>query len=146
MPFTVFRVSVVLLVTVLGLPAVPIAAQGLNKADAQDFQMFRNTVSVRRNARICERSVPDYGETFEDLYATWSERHRAEIARGDSLFKQALKVRDGKRYPFIDTVTLTRLETGLAELAQPAQTTGTTPPAAQTAVACERLLTFLKQD
>jgi hypothetical protein len=55
---TVLRVSVVLLVAVLAVPAVPDAAQSLNKADAQDFQMFRNTISVRRNARLCERSVP----------------------------------------------------------------------------------------
>ena len=143
---TVLRVSVVLLAPVLAVSAVPAAAQNLNKADAQDFQMFRNTISVRRNARLCERSVPGYSETFENLYATWSEKHRGEIARGESLFKQALSVRDPKRYPFIDNVTLSRLETGLAELAQPAQATGSTLPAAQTAVACERLLTFLKQD
>ena len=142
---TVLRVFVVLLVAVLAVPAVPAAAQNLNKADAQDFQMFRNTISVRRNARLCERSVPGYSETFEDLYATWSEKHRGEIARGESLFKQALSVRDPKRYPFIDNVTVSRLETGLAELAQPAQATGSTLPAAQTAVACERLLTFLRQ-
>ena len=142
---TVLRVSVVVLVAVLAVPAVPDAAQSLNKADAQDFQMFRNTISVRRNARLCERSVPGYSETFEDLYATWSEKHRGEIARGESLFKQALSVRDPKRYPFIDNVTLSRLETGLAELAQPAQATGSTLPAAQPAVACERLLTFLRQ-
>jgi hypothetical protein len=107
---TVLRVSVVLLVAVLAVPAVPDAAQSLNKADAQDFQMFRNTISVRRNARLCERSVPGYSETFEDLYATWSEKHRGEIARGESLFKQALSVRDPKRYPFIDNVTLSRLD------------------------------------
>jgi len=142
---TLLRVSVVLLVAVLAVPAVPDAAQSLNKADAQDFQMFRNTISVRRNARLCERSVPGYSETFEDLYATWSEKHRGEIARGESLFKQALSVRDPKRYPFIDNVTVSRLETSLAELAQPTQTTGPTPPAAQTAMECERLLTFLRQ-
>lgn len=145
MAFTVLRVSAVLLVAVLVLPAVPDAAERLSNADAQDFQMFRNTISVRRNARLCERSVPGYSETFEDVYATWSEKHRGEIARGESLFKQGLQVRDPKRYPFIDPVTLSRLETGLAELAQPTQTTGPTPPAAQTAMACERLLTFLRQ-
>jgi hypothetical protein len=146
MALTVLRVSAVLLAAVLVLPTVSNAAGNLNKADAQDFQMFRNTISVRRNARLCERSVPGYSETFENLYATWSDKHRGEIARGESLFKQALSMRDPKRYPFIDNVTLSRLETGLAELAQPAQATGSTLPAAQTAVACERLLTFLKQD
>ena len=78
---TVLRVSVVLLVAVLAVPAVPDAAQSLNKADAQDFQMFRNTIAVRRNARLCERGVPEYGETFGELYAKWSEKHRAEITR-----------------------------------------------------------------
>jgi hypothetical protein len=146
MAFTRLRGSALLLVAVLALPAVPDAAQRLNKAEAQDFQMFRNTIAVRRNARLCERSVPEYGETFGDLYAQWFEKHRAEIARGEALFKEALSVRDPKRYPYIDHVTLTRLETGLAELSQPPQSTGPTPPAAQTAVACERLLTFLKQD
>ena len=146
MAFTVLRLCVVLLVAVLALPAVSDAVQGLSKADAQDFQMFRHSVAVRRNARVCERGAPEYGETLRDLYAKWSQRHRAEIGRGESLFKEALKGRDPNRYPYIDNVSLTRLETGLAELAQPPQGTGPTPPAAQTAVACERLVTFLKQD
>jgi|SRR6185503_7194872 len=146
MAFTALRVFVVLVLAVLALPAAPDAAQRLNNAEAQDFQMFRNTIAVRRNARLCERGVPEYGETFGELYAKWSEKHRAEITRGESLFRQALSVRDPRRYPYIDNLTLTRLETGLTELAQPPQTAGPTPPAAQTAVACERLLTFLKQD
>ena len=145
MVFTVLRVSALLVLAVLALPAVPDAAQRLNNAEAQDFQMFRNTIAVRRNARLCERSVPDYGETFGELYAKWSEKHRAEITRGESLFRQALSVRDPRRYPYIDNLTLTRLETGLTELAQPTQTAGPTPRAGQTAVACDRLLTFLKQ-
>ena len=144
MVFIVFRVCAVLVLAVLALPAVPDAAQRLNNAEALDFQMFRNTIAVRRNARLCERSMPEYGETFGELYAKWSEKHRAEITRGESLFRQGLSVRDPKRYPYIDNVTLTRLETGLTELAQPPQLTGPTPSAAQTAVACERLLTFLK--
>ena len=144
MAFTVIRVSAVLLVAVLALPAD--AAQGLNTADAHDFQMLRHSIAVRRNARVCERGVPQYSEMLRDLYAKWSEKHRAEIGRGESLFKEALNVRDPKRYPYIDNVTLTRVEMGLAELAQPPLATGPTPPAAQTAVACERLLTFLNQN
>lgn len=146
MGLTVFRVSAVPLVAILALPAMPDAAQRLNKADADDFQMFRHSIAVRRNARICERGMPEYGETFGDLYDKWSAKHRAEIARGESLFKEARNMKDPRRYPYIDNVTLTRVETGLAELARPAQATGQTPPAASTAVACERLLTFLKQD
>jgi hypothetical protein len=146
MAFTVLRLSAVLLVAVLALPAVPDAAQRLNKADANDFQMFRHNIAVRHNARVCERGVPQYSKTLGDLYAKWSEKHRAEIGRGESLFKAALNVKDPERYPYIDNVTLTRVETGLAELARPPQATGTTPPAAQMAVACERLQTFLKQD
>jgi hypothetical protein len=129
MVFTVRRVFAVLVLAVVALPAVPDAAQRLNNAEAQDFQMFRNTIAVRRNARLCERGAPEYDETFGELYAKWSEKHRAEITRGESLFRQALSVRDPKRYPYIDNVTLTRLETGITELAQPAQTAGTTPPA-----------------
>jgi len=146
MAFTVLRLCAALLVAVLALPAVSTAAQRLNKADANDFQMFRHSIAVRHNARVCERGVPQYSKTLGDLYAKWSERHGVEIARGESLFKAALNVKDPERYPYIDNVTLTRVETGLAELARPPQATGPTPPAAQTAVACERLLTFLKQD
>jgi hypothetical protein len=145
MGFTVLRIAM-LLGAFLVSSAVPVAAQRLNNGEAQDFQMFRHTISVRRNARICERSVPEYGDTFEGLYAKWSEKHRAEITRGEALYKAALRVRDPKRYPYIDNLALTRLETGLAELTQPPQVTGPTPPAAQTAVACDRLLSFLKQD
>jgi len=145
MAFTVLRLSA-LLVAALALPAASDAAQSLNKADAHDFQMFRHSIAVRRNARVCERSVPDYGQTFGPLYVQWSDKHRAEIARGASLFKNALNVNDPKRHPYIDRTTLTRVQEGLAELAQSPQATGPTPPAAQTAVACERLLTFLKQN
>lgn len=145
MGLTVLRVSAVPLVAILALP-LPAAAQRLNKADADDFQMFRHSIAVRRNARICERGIPEYGETFRDLYDKWSAKHRAEIARGESLFKEARNMNDPKRYPYIDNVTLTRVETGLAELARPAPAAGQTPPAASTAVACERLLTFLRQD
>lgn len=145
MAFTIFRVSAVL-VAVLALPAVPGAAQRLTKADADDFQMFRHSIAVRRNARVCERGLREYGATFADLYSKWSEKHRSEIARGESLFKEARNLKDPNRYPYIDNVTLTRVETGLAELARPPRTSGPTPPAAQTAVTCERLLNFLKQD
>src|SRR5688572_14545502 len=146
MAFIVIRVSAMLLVAVLALPAVPDAAQSLSKADAHAFQMFGHSIAVRRNARVCERSVPEYGEAFGERYTKWSERHQAEIARGESLFKDALNVKDPKRYPYIDRATVTRMEKGLAELAQPPQATGPTPPAAQTAATCERLLTFLEQD
>ena len=52
----VLRVCAVL-VAVLALPAVPEAAQRLNQADEYDFQMFRHSIAVRRNARVCERAV-----------------------------------------------------------------------------------------
>ena len=145
MPFTVLRVCAVSLVAILAWPDVPDAAQRLSKADAHDFQMFRHSIALRRNARVCERGVPEYGERLGDLYAQWSQKHRAEVGRGESLFKDALNVKDPKRYPYIDAVTLTKVQNGLAELAHP-QDTGPTPPAAQTAVACERLVTFLRQD
>jgi hypothetical protein len=146
MAFTVIRVCAMLLVAVLVSSAVPVAAQGLNKADANDFQMFRHNIAVQRNARVCERGAPEYNETLRDLYAQWSEKHRAAIARGESVFRQALKLQDPKQYPSIDRVTLSKVEQGLAELAQPAQKTGPTAAAAQTGVACERLVTFLKQN
>jgi hypothetical protein len=147
MRYAAIRVSVVLLVAILASLAAPdAAAQRLNKADARDFQMLRHSISVRLNARVCERNVPEYGEAFAPLYGQWSEKHRAEIARGESLFKDAQNLKDPKRYPYIDAATLSSVERGLAELARPPRATGPTPPDAQTAVACEKLLTFLKQD
>lgn len=146
MAFTVIRVSAVVLMAILVWPATPDAAQRLSRADANDFQMFRHTIAVRQNARVCERGVPEYGPVFGELYAKWSERHAAEIARGESLFRTALQTKDPNRYPFIDRTTLTRLETGLAALAQPPQATDPAPTAAQTAASCEKLLTFLKQN
>ena len=59
MAFAVLRVSAMMLAMFV-VPAVPDAAQRLNNAEAQDFQMFRNTIAVRRNARLCERGVPEY--------------------------------------------------------------------------------------
>jgi hypothetical protein len=146
MAFTMIRVSAVLLVAMLATPSTPAAAQGLNKTDAHDFQMFRHSIAVRHNARVCERGVPGYGKTFDGLYEKWTEKHRTEITRGESLFKEALNTRDPKRYPYIDRVTIRKVEEGLDELTRPPQATGPTPPAAQTTAACEKLLTFLKEE
>jgi len=146
MAFTVIRVSAVLLVAILAIPSTPAAAQGLNKADTHDFQMFRDSIAVRHNARVCERGVPGYGQTFGDLYEKWSERHRAEIARGESLFSEALNKKDPKSHPSIAPATLKNVEERLGELAKPAQANGPTPPAAQTKAACDKLLTFLKEE
>ena len=151
MAFTVTRVSTLLLVAILATPYTPAAAQSLNKADANDFQMFRHTIAVRLNARVCERGVPEFGKKFGPLYDKWSEKHRAEIARGESLFKDALNKKDSKGPLSIDRATLKKVEEGLTELAEPAQATGPTPaaqtpPAAQTTAACEKLLTFLKEE
>jgi hypothetical protein len=136
----------VLLIVAVALPALPEAAERLNKADADAFQMFRHSIAVRLNARLCERDVPTYSETFGALYAVWSAKHRAEIARGESLFKEGRQVKDPKRYPYLDQTILTRLEAGLDELSQAPRASGPRPSPAQTAVACERLLTFLKQN
>ena len=145
MALTVIRVSAVLLVVTLG-SAVGADSQGVSKADAHDFQMFRHTIAVQRNARVCERTVPEYRQSFEELYSSWSEKHRAEIARGEALFKRARTVNDAKRDPYIDPVIVAKIEQGLAELAAPAKAAAPTAPAARTAVACDRLLTFLKQN
>jgi hypothetical protein len=146
MSFAMLRLSAVLLIVAVALPARPDAAERLNKADADAFQMFRHSIVVRLNARLCERDVPAYGERFGDLYAAWSAKHRAEIGQGESLFKEGRKVKDPKRYPYLDHTILARLEAGLAELSQAPKATGPTPSPAQAAVACERLLAFLKQN
>jgi len=67
MAFTVIRVSAVLLVAILATSSTPAAAQGLDKAGIHDFRMFRQSIAVRHNARVCERGVPGYGQTFDDL-------------------------------------------------------------------------------
>jgi hypothetical protein len=150
MAITLIRLSAVLLAVVLITPSAPAGAQPqapakvLSPSDARDFQMFRHSISVRHNARVCERSLPEYGQTFGDLYGKWSEKHSGEISRGESLFNTALKKKDPKAYPYIDRATLLRVEEGLDELEKPLRTTGATPPAAQTAVACEKVLEFLK--
>lgn len=146
MVLTVNRVAVVLIVGTLVLSSTPGAAQGLNKADTQAFQMFRQSLAMRRNARVCEQGIPKYGRTFGDLHEKWSEKHRAEIARGESLFTEALNRKDPKRQPSITAATLKRIEETLAELATPQQAAGPTPPTAQTKAACENLLTFLRQE
>jgi hypothetical protein len=146
MAFTVIRAATVLLVATLATPSTPAAAQGLNKADTHDFQMFRQSIAMRDNARVCEQGVPGYGKTFGDLHEKWSEKHRAEISRGESLFREALSRKEPKGQPSIPLATLKRVEERLAELAKPPRATGPTPPAAQTTAACERLLTFLREE
>jgi hypothetical protein len=146
MAFTVIRVSTVLLVAILALSSAPAGAQGLDKAGTHDFRMFRQGIAVRHNARVCERAVPGYGETFGDLYKKWSEQHRAELARGESLFREALHKKDRKGEPSIARATLEKVEERLAELAKPPRATEPAPPAAQTTAACEQLLTFLREE
>lgn len=143
------RVSVVLLTAVLALRVVPVAAQApprLTSTDANDFLMFRHTVAVRHNARLCERHVPDYGQAFGPLYTTWSEKHRDEIARGETLFRLALTANDPARYPYVDRTMVSRLKTALDELAKPPKADDKTPPPPQIAATCDKLLTFLKQN
>jgi hypothetical protein len=151
MAFTVIRVSPVLLV-ILAAASTATAAQSLDKADLLDFQMFRQSIALRHNARVCERSVPEYGKTFGVLYDKWSEKRREEIARGESLYKDALKRKDPKADRPIDRATLKSIEEQLAELKKPPQAAGATPPDAPTtavvptAAACEKVLTFLRQE
>jgi hypothetical protein len=144
MTFTLNRVSVVLLVAILSTPAAPAAAQDRTKTDGEDFRMFLHTISLRRNARVCERDVPQYGKTFADLYRKWSERHRAEVSRGESIFRAALKASDLKAFPYTNRAALTRAEETLDELSQPPQSTGPATPEAQTISGCDKLLTFLR--
>jgi hypothetical protein len=139
------RVSAVLLTAFVAFPGVPDAAQRLNPTDANDFLMFRHTVAVRRNARMCERHVPDYRQAFAPLYTTWSEKHREEIARGETLFRLALTANDPARYPYVDRTLVTTLKAGLDELAKPPQALATPPPP-RMAETCDKLLTFLKQN
>ena len=72
-----------------------------------------------------------------------SRRNRARRA---SLFREALNKKDPKGQPSIDRATLESVKERLAELAKPPRAAGPTPPAAQTTAACERLLTFLREE
>jgi hypothetical protein len=146
MPFTVPHVSAVLLVTVLSMPAAPAAAQHPTNTERQDFRMFLHTISLRRNARVCGRGMPEFRKRFEDLYAKWSQKHRAEVARGESIFRDALKAKDLKAYPYTSRAALKQTEEALDELSQPLPSSGPITPEAHTVNGCERLLTFLRTD
>ena len=145
MRVTVHRLSAVLLVTMLFTPAAPEAAQDRTNTERQDFRMFLHTISLRRNARVCERGTPAYGKRFEELYAKWSEKHRAEVVRGESIFRNALKATDLKAYPYTNRTALKQAEEALDELAKPPQATSATPEP-QTISGCDKLLTFLRTD
>lgn len=124
--------------------ASPIDAQERNEADARDFRMFVESLSVRRNARTCERGIEDYKTTFADLYRTWSEKHQVELSRGEAIFRAALKTKDLKDYPFTTRAVLARTDEALGELARPPKSSGPLTLDARTTAACEKVLASLK--
>jgi hypothetical protein len=131
------------LLVMIALPST-LPAQHQNDTDARDFKMFIESLSVRRNARTCERGIADYGKVFAGLYRGWSETHRAQLYHGESVFNDALKTSDLKKYPFTNRTILVRADEALAELAKPPKTTGPITLDARTTAACERVLKFLK--
>ena len=148
MTTTEIRVAAVLLVAALAIESTPALAQGppaqgLSKPDAQAFQMYRQSLAMRHNARLCEQGAPGYSETFGGLHQQWTEKHRAEIARGESIFKNAKQ--DPRGPHGISRATIDRVEERLAELSKPPKTDGPPPPAAQTKAACDQLLGFLRE-
>ena len=142
MAFPVVRVSAALLAALLAVAPASAGAQSRTKEDTQALKMFLHGIAMRRNARVCERGVPEYRETFDDLYKTWSERHRAETARGESVFKDALTKKD----PGPDRASLMKVDESLAELAKPPQAANPLTLDARTTAACEKILTHLKTD
>lgn len=139
------RISVGLLLTALVVPAGA-AAQGPGRTDGQDFAMFVRSVSMRRNARVCERSLPGYGKTFTALYGAWSQTHRAEIARGEAIYTNAAASSDLAKYPYTNPTTIARTRNALAELAKPAPPSGSSAVDPRTTAACDKVLESLKAD
>ena len=145
MTFNLVRVSAVFLVAILAMPSAS-DAQDRNEPDARAFKMFLHSISVRRNARVCERGIADYGKTFGNLYDKWTEKHRAEMTRGESLLKEALKTQDLKNYPYTNREALVRTDAALAELADSPKTTSPIKLDARTTAACDKVLASLKTD
>lgn len=143
MKVTMIRVSAVSLAVILGVPSAS-EAQDRNTTDARHFRLFLESISVRRNARVCERGIANYGKTFGDLYGRWTEKHRAEMTRGESVLREALKTQDLKKYPFTNREALVRADAALVELADPPKTTSPLTLDARTTAACDRVLAFLK--
>jgi hypothetical protein len=94
---------------------VPNAAQLHHKTEAQAFLIFLQSVAAQRTARMCERGVPGYRQRFDDLFARWSAKHRDRIARGETVFREALRKKD---QPYMDSTKLEQIEKAIAELAQ----------------------------
>lgn len=107
-------VALIVVALVVALPSSGMA-QRRDKAEAQSLLVFLQSVSVQLMARMCERGVPGYRQRFDNLYARWSAKHQARIARGETVFREALA---GTDQPSRDRSKLEQIEKAIAELAQ----------------------------
>jgi hypothetical protein len=137
------RIRAVCVIAILAMPSASYA-QDRNTPQSRDFKMFLESISVRRNARVCERGIADYGKTFSALYSRWSEKHREGLSRGESILSEVSKTYDFKKYPFTNEAALARAKDSLTELADPPRTTSPIKLDARTTAACEQVLASLK--
>jgi len=143
MTFMKVRVCAGCLIAILAVSSA-LQAQDRNTPDARAFKRFLESLSLRRNARVCERGIPDYGKTFGVLYGSWSERHRDELTRGQAILSEALKTNDVKKYPFTNRAALVRAKEAQSELANAPKDTSPIKMDAPISAACEKVLAALK--
>lgn len=105
---------VTLIASGLAVP-LPSTAQRRDRAEDFAFLAFLQNIVAQRTARICERGMPDYRQRFDGLYARWSEKHRDTIARGEVVFRDAIKNRNR---PDTENANLEQIEKAVSELAQ----------------------------
>lgn len=98
----------------LAIP-LPSTVQGRDKAEAYAFLSFLQSVTSQRTATMCERGIPEYRQRFDTLYTRWSEKHRDAIARGEGVFRNAIRTKDRTG---TDNAKLEEIENAIAELAQ----------------------------
>ena len=133
--------SVLLSVALLLSVVTPEAVQQRNKDDDFAFQAFLFSLAARRTARTCERGLPDYRPRFDDLYKLWFTRQRERVARGESLFREALKKRDLSE---TERATLEQIERAIAELARPPRDVSPLELTESTIAMCAKILVELE--
>lgn len=109
------RAGAVALLLLLAL-ATPGVAQRRDRAEAEAFLLFLESVAAQRTARVCERGIPGYRERFDDVFVRWSARHRSRVERGERVFHEAAAEKDR---PYLDHAKMEQIERAIAELKEP---------------------------
>jgi hypothetical protein len=109
------RACILVLATLAVTLAPPGAAQRRDSAEAHAFMLFLQSVVSQHTALMCERGVPGYRQRFDDLYGRWSAKHRAQIARGEKVYRSARANKEADT----DRARLEQIDKALADLAGP---------------------------